>query len=146
MDLSYLLFKNPIAFLITAIIALALLIAGITILWVLHLLTGVIIGLVLLVVVWALVKTGALPLDKYPWMTLVLIAIPVAGFGIGVAADRIGAFYLTPIMSKPAPITPYDASQTGEWIQTNPEVLLVIIVIGCIIAVLLSGLLRSGKK
>lgn len=136
------LLSSPLLLILTAIIGLVLLVVGFVVLWALHLLTGVIIAVVLLVIVWTLIRTNALPTAKYPWAPLLLVFMPIIGFFVGIAGDRAGVFVLTPLMEKTEPVTPFYANETGQWIQTNPETILIGILLLCIFVVLI----KSGKK
>lgn len=134
--------SNSVLLLLTSILGIVLLVVGFVVLWALHLLTGVIIAVVLLVIVWTLIQTKALPTDKYPWAPLLLVFMPIIGFFVGVVGERKGVFVLTPLMEKAQAITPYYSGQEVQWIQTNPETILVVILLLCIFAVLI----KSGRK
>jgi hypothetical protein len=136
------LLSSPVLLLLTSIFGIVLLVVGFVVLWALHLLTGVIIAVVLLVIVWTLIQTKALPTDKYPWAPLLLVFLPIIGFFVGIVGDRTGAFVLTPIMEKAEAITPYYSGQEAQWIQTNPETILISILLLCIFVVLI----KSGRK
>jgi len=133
--------KNILAFVMVGILAIVLLVVGFVVLWATGLLTGVIMALVLLVISWALLKTGAIPVSKYPWAPMLMWIFPVVGFFVGVIGERRHIFYVTPLIEKAQPITPYYAGQEMQWIQSNPETILIFIVIICIAAVLI----KSGK-
>ena len=133
--------KNILAFVMVGILAIVLLVVGFVVLWATGLLTGVIMALVLLVISWALLKTGAIPVSKYPWAPMLMWIFPVVGFFVGVIGERRHIFYVTPLIEKAQPITPYYAGQEMQWIQSNPETILIFIVIICIVAVLI----KSGK-
>jgi len=133
--------KNILAFVMVGILAIVLLAVGFVVLWATGLLTGVIMALVLLVISWALLKTGAIPVSKYPWAPMLMWIFPVVGFFVGVIGERRHMFYVTPLIEKAQPITPYYAGQEMQWIQSNPETILIFIVIICIVAVLI----KSGK-
>lgn len=136
------LLSNPLLLLVTSIFGIVLLIVGFVVLWALHLLTGVIIAVVMLVIVWTLIQTKALPTEKYPWAPLLLVFMPIIGFFVGIAGDRAGVFVLTPLMEKTQAVTPFYANQAGQWIQTNPETILIGILLLCIFVVLI----KSGHK
>jgi hypothetical protein len=133
--------KNILAFVMVGILAIVLLVVGFVVLWATGLLTGVIMALVLLVISWALLNTGAIPVQKYPWAPMLMWILPVAGFFVGVIGERRHIFYVTPLIEKAQPITPYYAGQEMQWIQSNPETILIFIVIICLVAVLI----KSGK-
>ena len=116
------LFANPLALIIIGVVALTLL----------KLWTGVIVGGVLLVFVWALLQTKALPTEKYPWLTMILVFIPIFGFLFGVWGERTGAFYVTPLMQKEQPITPYYATEPLQFLTGNIEAILILILMACI--------------
>jgi hypothetical protein len=126
------LFANPLALIIVAVILIALIIIGVVALTLLKLWTGVIVGGVLLVFVWALLQTKALPTEKYPWLTMILVFIPIFGFLFGVWGERTGAFYITPLMQKEQPITPYYATEPLQFLTGNIEAILIIILMACI--------------
>lgn len=134
--------SNPLLLIIVAIFGVVLLTIGFVVLWMLNLLTGVIIAVVLLVIVWTLLQTKTLPTDKYPWAPLLLVFVPIIGFFVGVYGDRTGVFVLTPLMDKAQAITPYYSGQELQWIQTNTETILISILLLCIFAVLI----KSGRK
>jgi len=133
--------KNILLFGVISILAIVLLIVGFVVLWALGLLTGVIMALVLLVISWALLNTGAIPVEKYPWTPMLMWILPVAGFFFGVIGERRGVFYVTPLIEKAQLITPYYAGQEIQWVQTNIETILIFIVLICLVAVLV----KSGK-
>ena len=125
--------KNFLTFAIICIITLLLLIFGVVILWAYKLMTGVVMALVLLVISWTILSTKAIPTRKYPWAPLLLWLMPVMGFFIGVIGERTGAFYVTPLMEKSQPITPYYAGENiATWIQSNIEAILLMIVLLCL--------------
>jgi len=126
------LFKSPLVLITLAIILIALIIIGVVALTLLKLWTGVIVGGVLLVFVWALLQTKALPTEKYPWLTIILVFIPIFGFLFGVWGERTGAFYVTPLMQKEQPVTPYYATEPLQFITGNIEAILIIILMACI--------------
>jgi hypothetical protein len=128
-------------YIVVAIITLILIVIGIVVLWATGLLTGVIMALVLLLIGWALLKTKTIPTDKYPWAPLLIWIFPVIGFFIGVISEKKHIFWVTPLLKKTEPITPFYAGQELQWIQTNPEAILILIVLICLLAVLL----KSGK-
>jgi len=97
---------------------------------------------VLLVISWTLLQTKALPTEKYPWSPLLLVFLPIIGLFGGIYAERTGAFFVTPLVEKAELITPYYAGEEVQWIQSNPETLLIFLLLICIIAVLI----KSGSK
>jgi hypothetical protein len=133
---------GTLSYAITAIITIILIVVGIAVLWAMGLLTGVIMALVLLLISWALLKTGAIPVSKYPWAPMLMWIFPVVGFFVGVIGERRHIFWVTPLLEKAEPITPFYAGQEIEWIQANPEAVLIFIVLICLLAVLL----KSGKS
>lgn len=126
------LLASPLALIVVAVILIALIIIGVVALTLLKLWTGVIIGGVLLVIVWALLQTKALPTEKYPWLTAVMAFLPIFGFIFGVWGERTGAFYVTPLMQKPEPVTPYYAAEPLQFVTGNIEVILIFILMACI--------------
>lgn len=126
------LLASPLALIVVAVILIALIIIGVVALTLLKLWTGVIIGGVLLVIVWALLQTKALPTEKYPWLTAVMAFLPIFGFIFGVWGERTGAFYVTPLMQKPEPVTPYYAAEPLQFVTGNFEVILIFILMACI--------------
>jgi len=126
------LFASPLALVVVALVFITLIIIGVVALTLLKLWTGVIIGGVLLVIVWTLLQTKALPTEKYPWITAILVFVPIFGFLFGVWGERTGAFYVTPIMEKPEPITPYYAAEPLTYITGNIEPLLIILLMACV--------------
>lgn len=133
--------KNIVAFAATCILAIVLLIFGFVVLWVTGLLTGVIMALVLLVISWALLNTGAIPVEKYPWAPILMWILPVTGFFVGVIGERRRIFYVTPLVEKAELMTPFYAGQELQWVQTNMETIMLFIVLICLVAVLV----KSGK-
>lgn len=127
-----LLFASPLLLVIVAVIFISLIIIGIVALTLLKLWTGFIVGGVLLVFVWALLQTKALPTQKYPWLTAVMVFIPIFGFLFGVWGERTGAFYVTPLMQKPEPVTPYYATEPSQFITGNIELILIFMLMACI--------------
>jgi len=136
------LLKSPLLLVVVAVLTVVLIIFGFVVLWALKLLTGVILALVLLVISWTLLQTKALPTEKYPWSPLLLVFLPIVGLFGGIYAERTGAFFVTPLVEKAELITPYYAGEEVQWIQSNPETLLIFLLLICIIAVLI----KSGSK
>ncbi|MEM2445408.1 MAG: hypothetical protein QW734_01975 [Candidatus Bathyarchaeia archaeon] len=127
----------PIVYVLVAILAIILLVIGFVVLWAMKLLTGVIMALVILLISWTIMKTGAIPAEKYPWLPLVMWLMPIVGFFVGVFAERARIFYVTPMLQKPQPITPYYG--LADWIQANPEATLILIILICTLIFLYSG-------
>jgi len=123
---------NPVILMAVAVILIALIIIGVAALTVFKLWTGIIVGGVLTVIVWTLLQTKTLPTEKYPWLSVMLILIPVCGFLFGVWGERTGAFYVTPLMQKEEPITPYYAAEPLQCVTGNIEVILIFILMACI--------------
>lgn len=136
------LLKSPLLLVVVAVLTVVLLIFGFVVLWALKLLTGVVLALVLLVISWTLLQTKALPTEKYPWSPLLLVFLPIVGLFVGVYAERTGAFFVTPLVEKAELITPYYSGEEVQWIQSNPETLLIFVLLICIVAVLI----KSGSK
>jgi hypothetical protein len=126
------LLASPLLLVIVAVAFIALIIIGVVALTLLKLWTGIIIGGVLLVFVWALLQTKALPTEKYPWLTAVMAFLPIFGFLFGVWGERTGAFYVTPLMEKTQPITPYYATEPLQFVTGNIEVMLIFLLMICI--------------
>jgi len=134
--------KSPLLLVVVAVLTVVLLIFGFVVLWALRLLTGVVLALVLLVISWTLLQTKTLPAEKYPWSPLLLVFLPIVGLFVGVFAERTGAFFVTPLVEKAEMITPYYSGEEMQWIQSNPEAILIFILLICIAAVLI----KSGSK
>jgi len=136
------LLKSPLLLVVVAVLTVVLLIFGFVVLWALKLLTGVILALVLLVISWTLLQTKALPVEKYPWSPLLLVFLPIVGLFVGVVSERTGAFFVTPLVEKAEMITPYYSGEEMQWVQSNPEALLIFVLLICIAVVLI----KSGSK
>ncbi|MCS7124568.1 MAG: hypothetical protein NZ932_04035 [Candidatus Bathyarchaeota archaeon] len=117
----------PTIYLLVALLAVILLVVGFVVLWAMKLLTGVIIALVLLLISWTILKTGAIPAEKYPWLPLIMWFMPIIGFFAGVYMERARIFYVIPLLQKPQPITPYYG--LTDWVQANPEATLIILIL-----------------
>ncbi len=126
------LFASPLALAVVAIIFVSILIVGVALLWAYKMLTGVLIGGVLLVIVWTLLQTKALPTDKYPWAPLLLMLLPIGGFLFGVWGERTGVFYVTPLMEKTEPVAPFYAAEPLQFVTGNIEIALIFILMICI--------------
>ena len=126
------LLSSPLSIAIVAVVLIVLIIIGVVALTVFKLWTGVIMGGVLLVVVWTLFQTKALPTEKYPWITAILAFIPIFGFFFGVWGERTGVFYVTPLMEQEQLITPYYATEPLTYIKGNMGTILIIILMICI--------------
>ncbi|VVB52302.1 Uncharacterised protein [uncultured archaeon] len=131
------LMDNPIIALGIGVVAIILSIVGLAILSTMHLLTGLIICFPLVVIVFAIIKTGAMPLQKYPFMGIMLGLIPFLGLLAGIAMDYSNMFVLTPMLDHTASLNAYYAGGSSEWIQTNPEAIIVTIVAIAMLAILL---------
>lgn len=127
-----LLLEKPLLLAVAASLLILALIVGVAVLTLLKLWTGVVLGGFLLVVSWTLLQTKALPTEKYPWITFVLIFLPVFGFFFGVWSERTGAFYVTPLMMKPEPVTPYYAAEPLQTVAGNIEILMIFTLMICI--------------
>lgn len=124
---------SPVALAIVAIIIAVLLIIGVVVLWTYKLLTGIIIGGVFTLMIWMLLQTKMISLEKYPWMGPILILTPIVGFIAGVVGERTGAFYITPLMEKAEPyIPPYMVTEPIQFVTANVEVMLLMIVLVCV--------------
>lgn len=93
---------------------------------------AVIIGGFLLVISWTLLQTKAIPTEKYPWATLILIILPFFGFFLGMWGEKTGAFYVTPLMEKPETVAPFYAAEPLQFVTANIEVILILTLMICI--------------
>lgn len=123
--LMRILLENPVIMLVVGIIGIVLLVFGVVVLSTLHLLTGLIIGIVLAVVLYVVVRTGIIPMDKYPFIGIIFALIPFLGFIIGVAMDYSKIFALVPLMQT-AGTTAYYATATQ--VQTDVGGILLIVI------------------
>lgn len=127
------------SYVIASIIMMVLILVGVAVLWAMGLLTAVIIAGVLLLISWAVLKTGAVPTDKYPWAPMLMWIMPVIGFFAGFICEKTRVFYVTPLLQKPEPITPFYGATPLEWLQANPELILLLTVFICLVIVLYHG-------
>jgi hypothetical protein len=131
-SLLTLLLANPIILLILGVVGVVILIVPIIILWTLHLLTGVIMAILVLVLAGVAIRLKLVDLQKYPMVGPAIAGLTIFAFFFGYIGERSGAFYVMPALRSIAP--PAMLVQPTVYVPNLETIFLVVIVAGILLA------------